>query len=34
METEDFLSKLDHERIVKAIRSAEAGTLSEDSDLR
>lgn len=29
METEDFLSKLDHERIVKAIRSAEAGTSSE-----
>ena len=29
METEEFLSKLDHERIVKAIRSAEAGTSSE-----
>jgi len=29
METKDFLSKLDHERIVKAIRSAEAGTSSE-----
>jgi len=29
MKTEDFLSKLDHERIVKAIRSAEAGTSSE-----
>src|SRR6476660_8696133 len=29
METEDFFSKPDHERIVKAIRSAEAGTSSE-----
>ena len=29
MKTEDFLSRLDHERIVKAIRSAEAGTSAE-----
>ena len=29
MKTEDFFSKPDHERIVKAIRSAEAGTSSE-----
>ena len=29
MKTEDFFSKPDHERIVKAIRSAEAGTSAE-----